>query len=137
MGIFGELFPADAGLERARQCVEAYLSTALAKSSVSNVDLTLRFIPIVMPMDMHERYNERSKARVKQRIYDCAPHLDYDVFVSGTLEQQVCEYLRGIAMSAPHLHKFGITLNQVQEFEQILNSATDQILNVQLDRAQN
>jgi hypothetical protein len=126
--------PATFGLERARHCVEPYLNSAFAKSSLAEFDMELRYIPIVMPTDMHDRYTERSKARIKQRIYDCAPHLDYELFVSGTLEQQLNEYLRGIAQSASHLHKFGLTPEQVGEFEQILASATKRILEERPDQ---
>ena len=67
--------PADSNLERARHFVEPYLNDTLEKSSMADVELKLRYIPIVMPVDMHDRYKERSKARIKQKIYDCAPHL--------------------------------------------------------------
>jgi hypothetical protein len=126
--------PAGSGLEQARHCVEPYLNAAFAKSSLAGVEMKLRYVPIVMPVDMHERYSERSRALKKQRIYDCAPHLDYDLFVSGTLKQQLNEYLRGIALSAPHLHKFGLTPEQVGEFEQILASATERILEERPDQ---
>ncbi|MEO8175941.1 MAG: hypothetical protein ABI626_04705 [Sphingomicrobium sp.] len=96
--------------------------------------MKLRYVSIVMPVDMHERYPERSRALTKQRIYDCAPLLDYGLFVSGTLEQQLDEYSRGIALSAPHLHKFGLTPEQVTEFEQILASATKRILEERPDQ---
>ena len=126
--------PAFDDLVRAEKCVEPYLNAAFAKSTLADVDLLLRYVPIVMPVDMHERYKERSKALKKQRIYDCAPHLNYDLFVSGTLEQQLNEYLRGVALSVPHLHKFGLTLEQVREFEEILASATERILDERPDQ---
>lgn len=96
--------------------------------------MELRYVPIVMPTEMHDRYTERSKARIKQRIYVCAPHLDYDLFVSGTLERQIDEYLRGVALSAPHLKKFGFTPEQVSEFERILAAATKRILEERPDQ---
>lgn len=69
---------------------------------------------------MKKNYPERSKARIRQGIYDCAPQLDYETFVSGTRRQQFEEYFRGIATSTPHLKKFGATAEQVAEFERIL-----------------
>ena len=36
-------------------------------------------------------------------VYDCAPILNYDVSVDARFEDQLEEYLRGIALSAPHL----------------------------------
>jgi hypothetical protein len=126
--------PAFDDLVRAAECVEQYLNAAFAKSSLAAVDMELRYVPIVMPIDMQDRYPERSKARVKQRIYDCAPHLDYDLFVFGTLEEQLNEYLRGIGQAAPHLRRFGLTTEQVREFEQILASASDRILRERPDQ---
>jgi len=89
---------------------------------------TLRYVPIVMPADMRVRYPVRSKLRKKERIYDCAPQLDYDVFVDGRLEVQLREYLRGVALSAPHLAGLGASRSQIEEFERILAGAVQRIL---------
>lgn len=120
--------PADAGLDRARRCVEAYLNAAFAATSLATLNAKLRYVPIVMPEDMRVRYPERSKLRKKERLYDCAPQLDYDVFVSGTFEDQLKEYLRGIALSAPHLAGLGATPQQIEDFKQIMASAVERIL---------
>jgi len=88
----------------------------------------LRYVPIVMPENMLARYPERSKLRKKERIYDCAPILDYDVFVVGSFESQLREYLRGIALSAPCLASLGASQQQIKEFEAILSTAVDRIL---------
>jgi hypothetical protein len=87
-----------------------------------------------MPKDMHARYTERSKLRKKERIYDCAPQLGYDVFVHGRLEDQLREYLRGIALSAPHLAGLGATKEQIAEFEAILAGTADRILIMRSDQ---
>ena len=115
--------PATAGLERARRCIEPYLNEALEGSSIADFELMIRYIPIVMPKEMHARYKERSKERIKQKIYDCAPHLDYDVFVSGGFKSQIAEYLRGVSCSVPHLEKFGLNIEQIEEFSRILAEA--------------
>lgn len=114
---------AEADLERARRCVEPYLNEALKISSIADLELTIRYVPIVMPKEMHDRYKERSKARIKQKIYDCAPHLDYDVFVSRDFDSQIAEYLRGISLSVPHLGKFGLKAEQIEVFSSILAEA--------------
>lgn len=77
---------------------------------------------------MHARYPARSKLRKKQGLYDCAPILDYDVFVNGTFKDQLTEYLRGIAESASHLAALGASPEQIKEFEAILAGAVEQIL---------
>jgi hypothetical protein len=81
-----------------------------------------------MPDGLRGRYPARSKLRKKERIYDCAPQLDYDVFVSGTFEDQLREYVRGIAESAPHLAGLGATPEQIKDFEQIMATAVERIL---------
>lgn len=81
-----------------------------------------------MPDGMRERYPARSKSRKKQRIYDCAPQLDYDVFVRGSFEDQLKEYLRGISLSILHLADFGATGRQIEDFQKILDGAIDAIL---------
>jgi hypothetical protein len=54
--------------------------------------------------------------------------LAYDVFVDGQLEDQLREYLRGVALSAPHLAGLGAKKEQTAEFEQILAGAVERIL---------
>ena len=77
---------------------------------------------------MRERYPARSKLRKKERIYDCAPQLDYNVFVGGTFEGQLREYLRGIAELSPHLSGLGATPQQIEDFNTIMATAADRIL---------
>ena len=120
--------PATEGLERTRRSVEPWLNDAFEKSSLVKLQIKLRYVPIVMPKAMHAKYTERSKALVKQKIYDCAPHLDYETFVSGTFEEQVREYIRGAALSGPHLRKFGATAEQTADFERIMEEAPAQIV---------
>ena len=70
----------------------------------------------------------RSKLRKKERIYDCARQLNHEVFVEGTFEDQLKEYLRGIAFWAPHLAGLGATQVQIKEFKRIIDTATERIL---------
>ena len=77
---------------------------------------------------MRERYPARSKLRKKEQIYDCAPQLNYDVFVEGVFEDQLREYLRGIAESAPHLAMLGATPEQIEDFNKIMAAAVERIL---------
>jgi hypothetical protein len=114
--------------EKARRCVESFLNAAFAASSLATLEGKLRYVPIIMPEGMRERYPARSKLRKKERIYDCAPQLDYDVFVDGTFEDQLKEYLNGIAPSAPHLAGLGATKQQIKDFETILAGAAEHIL---------
>jgi hypothetical protein len=54
--------------------------------------------------------------------------LNYEIFVDGLFEDQLREYLRGIALSAPHLAGLGASPQQIGDFEAILASAAERIL---------
>jgi hypothetical protein len=108
--------------------VEPYLNDIFENSSLSFLNIELRYIPIVMSPESLANYPARSRAKIKQKIYLCAPQLDYQTFVDGTLSDQLDEYLRGIALSSPYLKKFGATLEQVREFDLIIATARDAIL---------
>jgi hypothetical protein len=119
---------ADTASNVIRRCVEPYLNAAFGTSTLAELECELRYVPIIMPEDSRERYPARSKLRKKQRVYDCCPQLNYDVFVQGTFESQLQEYLRGIALSAPHLAGLGASRTQIEEFEKILQTAAERIL---------
>jgi hypothetical protein len=108
--------------------VEPYLNAAFSTSSLAMLECKLRYVPIVMPEGMRERYPARSKLRKKERIYDCAPQLDYDVLVHGTFEDQLKEYMRGIGLSTPYLAGLGASPQQVKDFEAIIQAAPERIL---------
>jgi hypothetical protein len=115
-------------MNRARRCVEPFLNAAFAASSLATLDAKLRYVPIVMPEGMRERYPARSKLRKKERLFDCSPQLNYEVFVEGSFEDQLREYLRGIAQSSPYLAALGASPEQIAEFEAILANAVDRIV---------
>lgn len=128
LGLIRKLPSCWAGSDKIRRCVEPFLNDAFAASSLSTLEGKLRYVPIIMPENMRERYPERSKLRKKQKIYLCAPQLDYEVFVNGSFEEQLREYIRGIALSAPHLSGLGATEEQIADFESIMESAVERIL---------
>ena len=119
---------ADEGQERVRRAAESHLNTAFARSNLATLEITLRYVPIIMPEGMRQRYPARSKLRKKERLYDCSPQLNYDVFVTGSFEAQLREYLQGLCEAAPHLAKLGATPEQINEFNLILTAAVERIL---------
>jgi hypothetical protein len=54
--------------------------------------------------------------------------LNYQVFVSGSFEDQLGEYIRGIAESAPRLAGLGATPEQIEDFNKIMATAVERIL---------
>jgi hypothetical protein len=119
--------------EIVRNLVEPYLNTAFAAGSLSELILELRYIPIIMPVEMHIKYTERTKLRAKARISVVAPHLDYALFVEGTLADQLADYLRGVAFARPHLKKLGATDVQLADFDRIISTAKDRIMQSRAD----
>lgn len=116
-----------------RLCVERYLAPLISQPPLSELKMEVRYVPIVMLKNDLQHYPERSKARIKQQVYVSAPQLNYDIFVGGAWPEQLTEYVRGIALSLPHLHKFGATKEQVETFEAILKAAPDAILKIHTD----
>jgi len=114
--------------EMVRRCVEPLLNSAFAASSLATLDGKLRYVPIIMPDVLRERYPARSRLRKKERVYDCSPQLNYNVFVQGSFEDQLREYLRGIAESAPHLAGLGATPQQIEDFNKIMATIAERIL---------
>jgi hypothetical protein len=119
--------PAFFAMRQVRQRVEPFLNAAFETSVLAEIPITLRYVPIIMPEGVRERYPARSKVSKKENLYDCAPQLNYEVFVEGTFAEQVDEYLRGIALSVPHLAKLGASQQQIEELKRILKDAADQI----------
>lgn len=125
-----EIFqPAQAAFNTAASGVQSYVTGAVAtSSSLSAFDGELRYIPIVMPDGMKARYPARSRARIKQRLYDCAPQLTCEAFVAGTFDEQVREYIRGMGDEAERLIRVGASREQVGEFRMILAAAGDHVV---------
>ena len=126
--------PATLAVHLCSRTLEPVLNELLRQSDLADFDCQLRYIPIVMPPDLAKHYPARSKAMKVQRICDCAPQLNYDIFVSGNFEQQLTEYVAGIRTSGPILARLGGSAAQVEEFDRILSSATQHILTNQLEK---
>jgi hypothetical protein len=109
--------------------VGGFLQAELSLGSLAELPVEIRYVPIVMPSEWHDRYHERSRVRRKQGIYECAPHLDYDVFVNGSEREQIEEYIRGLETSAAYLSEFGASEEHVAAFRQALASAAQQAHN--------
>jgi len=120
--------PAYEAVRTVRLAVEPFLNAAFESSSLASLEWRLRYVPIVMPEILRERYPARSKLLRKQRIYDCAPQLNYDVFVHGSLEDQLREYLNGIMETREHLAELAATPQQIEDFDTIMATAVERIL---------
>lgn len=115
--------PAFEALERVRRAVEPYLNAKFKDSSIVAFECKLRYVPIVMPVEMHNRYPARSRLNKKSRICDCAPLLNYDVYLRDSFSDQLYEYIRGIEDAIPYLQALGASPEQVNELKAILKEA--------------
>ncbi len=131
-----ELFKdADDAYRRTSRAVQRFLEQQFSASpALCELPVTVRYIPIIMPEELRARHPARSRLRIKELLYDCAPQLDYQVFVSGSFERQLEEYIRGLTESVPHLEKLGATREQIAEYQAILQQAKDVIIRDELDQ---
>lgn len=117
-----------------RKAMEPLLNTLLAESGLATFECEFRYVPIIMPPEIAVRYPARSRVRRRERAYDCAPQLAYEIFVSGSFEEQLAEYVAGIRSDAPNLAKLGASKDQIAEFERVLSQAAQYILANHLDQ---
>jgi hypothetical protein len=119
--------PATKALSNTSKIVAPYLIYNFDEGILKELDLRLRYIPIVMPVEWHDKYTARSRAHIKKKVYDCAPQLEYNIFISDDVGGQIREYLRGLEEVSLHLKKFGGTPEHISEFNQILAAAVSQL----------
>lgn len=103
-----------------RNRVEPHLNALLAASSLSSTPGEIRYVPIVMPPAAQARYPARSRLRKKDRVYVCAPQLDYDMFLTEDANAQLACYLAGLRECAGRLPDLGATNAQAEEFVNLL-----------------
>lgn len=117
--------PAAQAVTHCRRLLEDYLNKALAGTNLAAVKGEFRYVPIVMPPEMAANYPPRSELRKDDGngVYCCAPQLDYETFIKGSFEQQMAEHTRGILMEAAQITGLGASLDQVNEFEDLVITA--------------
>jgi hypothetical protein len=120
--------PAYASLSKCRNLVQLHLNEALSQSGLASFDAEVRYVPIVMPIGMRERYPARSKLHRKDKAFDCSPQLDYNIFITGTFEEQLREYVEAVSNEAGALKGLGASDEQVDSFRSIIAVITDRIL---------
>lgn len=103
-------------LVASEKLVEPLIIAALAEEPLADLEVKIQYVPIVMDEEGRRRYPARSRVRKAQRLYNCAPQLDYLTFKKGRPEEQLAEYLRGLEECRTALPKLGATPPQVQAF---------------------
>jgi len=108
-------------MHEVREAVRISLEDAVAKSTLSELDVRVRYIPIIMKAENLERFPARSRLERKNRIFNCCPQLDIQIFLTGTQSERVAVFVNGLRECGPALAKLGATSEQVAEFDQILD----------------
>lgn len=106
------------------RALDPVLADAIEASTLRSIEGTLFYVPIVMPVEMHQKYKERSRYVRKTQAYECCPHLSHAIFLKCEIENVISEYLRGLALAAPHLARLGATEEQISEFLAIIDQAS-------------
>ena len=112
-------------VDEVRRRVQPFLAERLLRSELRDVVGEIRYIPIVMPDNLLEKYKERSGLNKPQSIYVCAPHLSYELFLNGSFDQRKREYLRGLSLSLPYLNGLNLSESQVGVFAQMIRDAAE------------
>jgi hypothetical protein len=111
-----------------RRPLEQRINEELNRSDLKDLAIKYRYVPIIMPLELLEKYKARSRVSKKNRICDCAPQLDYDLFIDQPFEISLAEYVRGIETAIPSLAKLGLTSEQIALFSDIIKASQQAVL---------
>jgi hypothetical protein len=117
----------DAAAEAVRRAVLSYFTANLRGSPLDEIDAEIAYIPIIMPVDMHGRYKAILRYVPKDRSIEVRPHLDYEVFLTGSREAQLRVYLNGLDGVLRLMPKLNATGEQIAFFGQLLDRAAREI----------
>jgi hypothetical protein len=111
-----------------RAKMKPLLEEMIAGSSLADLDVEVRYVPIIMKVEDRAHYPARSRVRRKERVYSCAPQLDIEPFLTGTPSDRFAEYIGGLRECGPALAKLGATEEQAAEFNRILVDLFDRLV---------
>ncbi len=106
---------------------EAALEAAIKDSPLRDLDVKIRYVPIIMGEEFRLRYPARSRLERKNRVFNCSPQLPFQPFLSGTLAERLTVYINGMRECGPALKKLGATAEQVDAFGAVLDKALHEL----------
>lgn len=102
------------------QSVSSFLFEEKIKNSkLNDINLSLRYIPIIMEGERLKKYPSRSSVNKKKNIILSAPQLKIDIFINFPHENMMIEYFSGIDFFFPGMIKLEIDLNFIEDFRRI------------------
>ena len=111
----------DQSTESIRRAVQPFVATSISEGILGELKVKIRYVPIVMPDILLRRYPARSEIKKSKNIIDCAPQLDYKVFLSGTWNEMLQDYLSGLDYCIDAIAKVGGTKMQAECFRGVLD----------------
>lgn len=117
-------------LAKTRALAAPALEAAIQSSVLRDLDVEIRYVPIVMDADGRERYKARSRLEHRNRIYNCCPQLDIDPFLTGTDAERLTTYVNGLRESGPAIAKLGATQAQVTAFNAVLTDTLSKLVSM-------
>ena len=94
-------------LVASEKLVEPLTIAALAEEPLADLEVKIRYVPIVMDEEGRRRYPARSRVRKAQRLYDCAPQLDYLTFKKVGLRSSLPNTSGGLRSAGQHCQSSG------------------------------
>lgn len=108
------------GITSTKRSLGARLDGIVANSILSDLDVRIRYIPIVMPPERAHAYPARSRVERANRIYNACPQLDYQVFLDGSDEDMKREWISGLDSVAGGLKKLGVSKEHIDTWTDAL-----------------
>lgn len=105
---------------RVARSVVGYLNVWFGGSELKDLSAQISYIPIVMNEEARARHPARSRLSRTERVYYCCPQLDHEVFVSGSHNRQLEEYVQGLKECVARLLDLGASPTQVAAFRRAL-----------------
>ena len=113
--------PAHKAYQETSEATEKAMGVAVANDPLRDLEVKIRYVPIIMDESRRVRYPARSRLERKNRIYNCSPQLAIEPFLTGTPTQRFTQYIGGMRECGPALAKLGATDEQVAAFNRILD----------------
>jgi len=111
---------------------ERLISARINEGELGNVDLLVRYVPIIMKANTAEWYPPRSKVSHKHRTLDCAPQLNHAQFSGASVPAAAREYVGGIIDCLPLLAKLRFSADEISQIKEFFVAVSDD-LQVNLD----
>ena len=86
---------------------------------IEHINFEVRYIPIIMPPELAIKYPERSQSKIKQKLYNCCPILNYHNIIDISCKIRTREYLGGLSIPNSFFHRIGLSENEINLVEPI------------------